>query len=899
MAGRILARAGEWTLTLGSQAFELIVSGRVFAGNPIRLEGARMVEGALWATVALPALDGQSMELRGLPNASAKDLLATIGRVASAARKRARAEAFVREFSTYARSITEWVATTRQACIAELRRRGWLTTEFAQRMLATKPDGFAELIDDPEVLRLIEAHPSREAVDFWRRDFVDAARGINERHTIASLANSAAFFASVESSPLTEEQARAVICFDSRVLLVASAGSGKTSTMVAKAAYALKQGYFKPERILLLAFNNAAAAELRERIVQRFAPLKLSAERVVAKTFHAFGLDVIGQATGRKPTPASWLSGGKDLAALLDMALELRTLDPAFRSQWDLFRIVYWQDLPALEDDGADKLAWDIGRKPQDVWTRRGENVKSAGERVIADWLFFNGVRYEYERPYVHDTADSAHGRYRPDFYLPDIDAWLEHWALDAQGRAPRRFAGYKKSMAWKRALHLQHGTTLLETTTAQLWSGEALRDLEKALTQRGIVLDSDPDREVPGRKPVADERLVQTFRSFLIHAKSNRLSIAELRNRLNTGVAGPFLSRHKLFLDLYAKLRNAWEQRLTVDGCIDFEDMLALAADCISDSRWESPFDLVMVDEFQDASQARARIVNALVAKPDKHLFAVGDDWQSINRFAGADLSVMTDFERLFGSGVTLKLEQTFRCPQSLCNISSRFIQKNPRQLRKEVRAARPDVDEAVRIVQLESEDDFSSAITARLGELADGVPDGSPPLRVYILGRYNDDSKLVAGGHDRKRLKVEFITVHSSKGLEADHVIIARMTSDGRAFPSRQEDDPVLQLAMPSGETFGAAEERRLFYVAMTRSRSGVTIMTLANKLSPFVEELVKDFKLRMVTMVGREMPSPDCPKCLQGFMKPRTGKHGAFWGCSRFPACTWTRNSPPRDQ
>ena len=115
---------------------------------------------------------------------------------------------------------------------------------------------------------------------------------------------------------------------------------------------------------------------------------------------------------------------------------------------------------------------------------------------------------------------------------------------------------------------------------------------------------------------------------------------------------------------------------------------------------RWDSPYELVMVDEMQDASHARARLARALVAEPGRYLFAVGDDWQSINRFAGADPSVMTDFTGWFGPGQTLRLEQTFRSPQSICDISSAFIQRNPHQLRKHVVSATPEPDTPVTAV-------------------------------------------------------------------------------------------------------------------------------------------------------------------------------------------------------
>jgi len=275
--------------------------------------------------------------------------------------------------------------------------------------------------------------------------------------------------------------------------------------------------------------------------------------------------------------------------------------------------------------------------------------------------------------------------------------------------------------------------------------------------------------------------------------------------------------------------------------------------------------------------------------------LFAVGDDWQSINRFAGADLAVMTDFEQRFGRCVTLKLETTFRCPQSLCDISSAFVQKNPMQLRKAVRSSKPNVDAPVVIVRVEDESRIRSAVARMLDEIASASLAGSRQ-KVLLLGRYQKDREYLPLTYDHGRLDVEFITVHSSKGLEADHVILPRMTSETLGFPSKVADDPVLQLAMPGGDAFEHSEERRLFYVALTRARSTVALITVSHSESSFVTELVRDHQLEIRNADGSVSSDELCPICRDGFMVRRKGKFGPFLGCSNFPKCKHTRNLDP---
>lgn len=895
--GRLFTRAVDWTLSLVHDQFQLVVQGRKHSGSTKLLEGLSVEPGAFWATVMVCGANGQMVMLDGIPNADAAKLKQALAAALEAIRHREQVAVLIRDFGSSVQPVVNWALSARKACSSQLRGRGWLSIEFKERVGSTKPLGIAELIAVPEVEQHLATQPQevQDAVAVWRRPFQEVCDDINKRHLALELDRSKEFFQKVEKSPLTSEQAEAVVCFDNRVLLVASAGSGKTSTMVAKAGYALKKGYFAADRILLLAFNNDAAAELRERIKARLAPLGLQADQVVAKTFHAFGLDIIGLATGKRPSLAPWVESGQDLDALLAMVDSLKVSDPSFRTNWDMFRLVFGQDLPKFGKEEDAPEAWDSEARQGGFWTLNNEVVKSRGELLIANWLFYNGVKYIYEGPYQHETTDATHRQYRPDFYFPDADAYLEHWALDERGEPPPEFTGYKEGMLWKRELHLQYGTKLLETTMAELWSGKALRYLADELPKLGIMLDPNPDREVLGRKPIENPRLARTFRSFLTHTKSNRLSLDELRKRLAAGAAGNFRFRHEMFLSLFEPLWGAWEEKLRTDKCIDFEDMLNAAADCIEQGRWSSPYELVMVDEFQDASHARARLVSGLVKGPDKYLFAVGDDWQSINRFAGADLAVMTDFASTFGRAVTLKLETTFRCPQSLCDISSTFVQKNPMQLRKKVRSQVAGVTEAVRIVSVFDETGIRSAVEARIDALASGQGVGGRKVKVYLLGRYRRDETYMPRSYDVSRVDVEFITVHSSKGLEADHVILPRVTSETLGFPSRVADDPVMQVAMPSGDSHEFAEERRLFYVALTRARSTVTLITIARKESPFITELVKDHGLRIRNSDGSKSSSEVCPACGTGFLVLRRGKFGPFFGCSSFPRCTHTVKVP----
>lgn len=886
LIGRVLTGAPAWELSLSGDEFQCVFGESDIKGGILQLEGANGAKGLFWTSVTFPKLNAKSGRLLGgIPNAVADELLHAVRSEVH----RIKIRELINNFSEQVDPVVTWSRNVRDASKLQLQSKGWLTYEFITEWEATKPSNLEELLSVPEVAKhlAVQDEQTQKAVAFWRKDFTQAANAMNEKCLAYELENSRNFLNQVEKSPLTEEQAEAVICFDNRVLLVASAGSGKTSTMVAKAGYALKKGYFAPEKILLLAFNADAADLLRKRIKARLGPMGLPYEQVQVKTFHAFGLAVIGEATGKKPSLAPWLENGRDLETLLTLVDDLKDRDAAFKMKWDLFRVVLGQDLPKFGKEQEAPDAWDRNSKTSGFWTLNGEVVKSRGEQVLANWLFYNGVKYQYETVYPFDTADEKHRQYRPDFYFPDIDVYLEHWAVDASGEPPPEFEGYKDGMVWKRQLHAKNKTALLETTMAQLWSGQAFVYLTEELQRLGITLDPNPDREGAGRKPIENPRLARTFGTFLTHAKSNRLTVDGLRQRLDSGLAGHFQYRHQVFLELFEEVWKAWERRLKDDNCIDFEDMLNIAADCIESGQWRSPYELVMVDEFQDVSQARARLIAGLIKERGRHLFAVGDDWQSINRFAGSDLSVMTDFDEKFGKAITLRLEKTFRCPQSLCDVSSSFVQRNPKQIRKKVESTKRNVAQPVRIIRVDEDAKIRSAISKRLEELATDAGGSRDPTTVYVLGRYNRERECLPDRVPRQ-IQLKFVTVHSSKGEEADHIIIPRMTSETLGFPSRIEDDPVLQLAMPSEDVFEDAEERRLFYVALTRARSTVTLVTVAHKESVFVTELVKEHKIPVHDIDGMVESANLCPVCGQGFMIQRNGPYGPFLGCSRFPKC-----------
>lgn len=896
-------RCAPWEVVLSGDRVEVFATGRsacVVIGltSPIHVR-----LGAFWADVHVTVENEPTIHLNGLPNAEATRLAQALGNVVDE-HKRVEAEraAAARRTTILAclRTIERYRFEVVEAFAVHDAQHRWFTTERTREMEARRPSlamtwhVLIQALGEPDVASAVGERMAtiHTTLTWWQRDLSAHAADRNAVHLRDELRDCKELFDRVEKTPLTDEQRRAVLCMDSRVLTIAAAGSGKTSTMVAKAAYAVYRELFPRDAIVMLAFNQKAAKELGERVKAAFERVGLDPSGIATMTFHKLGSDIIGQANQRKRRVAPWIEND-ETAKLGELIRRLRDTDAEFGSKWDLFRFVFGRDVPRLNVDVPHE-DW-IGDKTGFRTLRGTEVVKSLQELTIANWLYYNGVDYAYEPAYEVDTATSAHSQYRPDFFYPALGLYHEHFAIDADGQAPPHFPGYLAKAEWKRALHRQHGTEIIETRSAQFYDGTVFTDLARELTARGMVLDPNPYRPVTDFKVLEDDTLTKLLRTFLTHAKSNALTVDYLRRRVAAAPIETFRYRHSLFLDLYAKLRVVWDEALNDADAIDFEDMLIQSADHLEASRWSCPYRLVMVDEFQDASAARARMARGLVHGAHRHLFAVGDDWQSINRFAGADIAVMTKFSEWFGPGPTLRLEETFRCPQALCDISTDFVAKNPAQLRKTVRSAAPAYGAVVEGFQVAEPGHVAGAVRAYLASIVERVESGTvPPARtgrivVFVLGRYNNDEQYVPPdwkvrfGHC---LDVTFGTVHGSKGLEADYVILPSMVK--RGFPSSKQDDPVLLLAMPDGDDHPFAEERRLFYVALTRARRSVALFTQAGKVSDFVVELVREGHLTLTDVSGEPVEVTVCPQCGQGVMVRRVSNFGPWYACSNFPTC-----------
>lgn len=768
------------------------------------------------------------------------------------------------------------------------------------------------------------------------------------------------FFDTFEKNPLTPEQRLSIVADEDATLVLAGAGSGKTSVITAKAGYLVTAGIQQPGQILLLAFARDAAQEMSERLEERCG------EPLEARTFHSLAYDIIGAVEGTKPALAAHATDDKAFLALIKDILKALVASGSEVSK----SIVDWFSYAHLED----KSEWNFKQKHEyytfiekaDLRTLQGERVKSFEELMIANWLFENGIEYEYEPDYEYNLPDTGRRRYCPDFRLKKSGVYIEHFGVRRRKRDDGSYQlltapfvdrdEYLAGMAWKRDVHSAYSTTLIETFSYEREEGRLLEALAEKVAPFEVRQPLPPetlfDRVVELNQV---DNFVQLLGTFLRHYKGGGYNLADCDakgRKLNLG------RRAQAFLSIFGPVYAEYQRQL--GSRIDFEDMILRASEYAESGQYRSPYRHILVDEFQDISRSRGRLIRALKSQhQDARIFAVGDDWQSIYRFAGSDINLMRDFGGEFGgnfdgrSGVhrTVDLGRTFRSVDKIAYAARKFVLKNPAQIPKEVVPAGKATYPAIQVIPTfrhDSEQKLRQVLQA-LSNLATLENQRSS---VLLLGRYKHvaPADLPKFRREFSNLDLSFRTIHSSKGLEADHVIVLNIFRGRTGFPSEIVDDPLLSLVSPDAEPFENAEERRVMYVAMTRARRTLTLIGAASKQSAFVSELLADpeygivnndegqepdatciecgghflafsakgertrYRCEHVGLCGHSLPACSecgtglpkrdltsgeakcscgstfcaCPDCQDGWLVERSGRYGPFLGCITYPTC-----------
>lgn len=711
--------------------------------------------------------------------------------------------------------------------------------------------------------------------------------------------------------PLDEEQMLACARPEQHRLLRARAGSGKTRTLAAHAALTIHDQALEPDQVLILAFNKKAAHEIGDRVRGAAGVLEFRN----ARTFHSLAWQLADHAGRQLIFDDGNLAPSRRKQSGFVERLVSSIMNPAFRERlYEFFR----RELEQLDRLGSNlsKDEYVSFRRSLTDYTLAGETVKSNGEKFIADFLFEHGIDYKYERVWSWDKQDRLYGTaYRPDFSIihGGRDFVLEHWAINpdkSSSRVPDWWEtstqDYLEQIKAKRIFWAKRNVLLLETHTGMQSSGRQVFEsaLKKLLERAGIICRKLEHEELVRRVAEAPRnvsRMAELFLQFISRAKKRGWTAKDAAGivRDNPDVEPRNRAFHELAVHAYA----AYEQQLADQTAMDFDDLLLSATECvrkhgglarlqldktdsiaIRDLRW------ILIDEFQDFSELYYRLIGAILdASPSIRVVAVGDDWQAINGFAGAQLTFFGGFGEYFPGAGTAVISTNRRSGKVIVGAGNRLMEgrgvpalahhvfdgeisavmidkvwvKDGSNYLKAATIIRPDGRGSVNLdlaralkscadfiagsvysgpaqssrwlpsVLMLARTDRAYGMTladfgARLGQVLREHPELQGLANDFVVGRNPADL-------DTGTAVIEIMTAHKAKGKEADTVIVLEAVS--RQFPKVHADS---QLFGPFGVTVEdvLAEERRLFYVATTRAEHRLMFLSETGKESPYLD-------------------------------------------------------------
>ena len=779
---------------------------------------------------------------------------------------------------------------------------------------------------------------------------------------------------------LDDEQRRVVLSDEDYTLVIAGAGAGKTTTVAAKVKYLVEKKGILPEQILVISFTNKAVGELRSKINKA---LKIDCP---VTTFHKTGYAILR----RKDEERKLIVDGGFMFNVISNYLKGNILEnPELVDKLILFFGSYF-DAPYEGDDlntffnysaKADfsTLRGNMSEYTEEIISKRTgnrvtiarETLRSSQEVRIANFLYLNNIDYVYEKPYPYNILYS-HKPYTPDFTITQEDkvAYIEHFGITEDGRNNRytseELERYKNAINDKVKLHRKHKTDLIYTFSQYNDGRDLLEHLNEQLIEHGFKLEERPAKEVFEKIVNTEENryianLVKLVCTFIQNFKTNGFSFEKFDSfKYKTNNV-----RTKLFLDICEQCYHEYTKRLKEKNAIDFEDMINDSAKIIHEQEINGKkldFKYIIVDEYQDISRQRFNLTKELSNLCNAKIIAVGDDWQSIYAYAGSDITLFTHFKEAFGYGLELSITKTYRNAQEVIDIAGGFIQKNTSQIKKALVSPKhiqnPVVietyTEEVDRKQYEGKGGKYFLIGKTVETVIKHILQDNPQSSILLLGRYGFDAYNLGRSSDFvydektgnlysntfKDKPIEFMTVHRAKGLGYDNVIIINARNEVYGFPSQVQEDPVLKYVVKDDHSIEYAEERRLFYVALTRTKNRVYIVAPKEHPSEFVTELLNDYhssikvhgdlvldettdtqavkkcpicgyplqlrykkayglKLWICSnepemcdfmtnnLKGGELPIMKCDKCRDGYMIVKEGKGLPFLGCTNYNA------------
>ena len=706
------------------------------------------------------------------------------------------------------------------------------------------------------------------------------------------------FFDNFMGEKLDSDQINIVLSDEDNTKIIAGAGSGKTFTLQAKLKYLLDYKGVNPDKVLCISFSNAAVDDLKRKIDETIG----KDNNVSIYTYHALGSKIL------KDNNDDYIFNEHLLNGIIDYYFEeyvlsdenkMKTIVDFFNlynysvnankrmlklvKSGDSFKLIDDLTLETLRDKVQSSITY-LDILDGEKFSYKRDRVRSYEELMIANFLYIHNIDYIYEYNYFEENDfhdDENFTQYRPDFYLPEHDIYLEHFGVDEnlnaywlKDKSERQL--YKKSIKWKRDIHKKHNTKLIETYSHYNKKGILLEKLKDELSDyyefgkidynriyERLVLNEKLDFLTPVIKTI--KKFITLFKDMSLNVDENgddcsSESFKKIYEEIESSDEVSLKTRNKFLLNIIKDIYDVYNSK----DDTDFADMINKPIKLLKDDCKLGDYDYIFVDEYQDTSFNKYRLLKELKKRTKAKLIAIGDDWQSIYGFNGCKIELFTNFEDYFDHTKIFKIQNTYRNSQDLIDLSSEFIKRNTSQISKKLKSNKVLPYNPIKVTKTSQRKKKALILENILDEIIHKYPDGE----ILILGRYNEDFKQILVPNliiceDEYRyvdalekegyltikyllnenIKIQFRTIHKAKGLQKDNVIIIGL-KEGRenGFPSQYGDDSLIKYILKRPEEdISYAEERRLFYVGLTRTKNNVYLIADKENPSSFVEELL----------------------------------------------------------
>jgi len=687
---------------------------------------------------------------------------------------------------------------------------------------------------------------------------------------------------------LNEKQRRAVLDENKRVLVLAGAGSGKTKTLIQKVMYLIAEKQVSPKHILAITFTRNAANEMMDRLIlmadtdgkykQIISNKKLTRKEknkkrreyikkyawlnsITVKTFHSLcnqilrarvSVDFDNKYKILMDNTFDADQSSRQIARetpeeIIHKLVVSESSNPDYLLSLKRYILNYYIDVYTLK---LHEKHPDIYQKP--FTTLGGEHVRSKSERDIADWLYRHRIDYVYEPIIAPETFEM-----QPDFFIPEANLYLEH------------VSNLSYSLKDKQRVMKEAGENYYKIHE------EVMRDTSLFNKKMDELVLSRIDKDFSHVTPLEFSEEFTGVEKYLRYFVLDTLKMIDKIKVHNKHFSNIFDkaqdSKHqriRLFYQLAKPLFYGYQKYCVNHSYLDFNDLIIQTVSLLKRykkirQRYQNKFKFILVDEFQDVNTLQVELLKYMIHEKNQ-LFCVGDDWQSIYGFRGANVEYIVNFKEHFTNPTITKLNMNYRSNTTIVNASNEIIKHNKFKIDKEIQSYQEHGKKIYLYSARKEENDGIATVIKNCKKLLES---GYQPEDILVLTRTRKSDAFKEYFKNLKKLKIRITTIHQAKGLEAKIVFIIGLVDGFYGFPNIRDDDQIFQLIKKSDYALNLEEERRLFYVALTRAKEELFLISELGRESDFITEIPGQFLDRknfLILNIEKQHEKRTCPNC-----------------------------------